>query len=75
MAVGRKNYLFAGSDGGGARWAVIASLIETAKLNGVELYAYLTDVLTRMSSGHPARDLDVLLPWNWSTAVKPAANV
>jgi transposase len=66
VALGRKNHLFAGSDGGADRWAVIASLIETAKLNSVEPYAYLKDVLERMSEGHPASRIDELLPWNWS---------
>ena len=75
VALTRKNSLFAGSDGGGARWAVAASLIETAKLNGVEPYAYLADVLARMSTGHPARDLDALLPWNWTPAVQSSENV
>ena len=57
--------LFAGSDGGGARWATVCSLITTAKLNNVEPFAYLKDVLERMSSGHPMSRLDDLLPWNW----------
>jgi transposase len=67
VALGRKNHLFAGSDGGGARWATICSLIETCKLNDVEPYAYLTDVLTRMADGHPVNRLDELLPWVWKT--------
>ena len=67
VALGRKNHLFAGSDGGGERWATICSLIETAKLNGVEPYAYLADVPQRMVDGHPASRLDDLLPWNWSS--------
>jgi transposase len=62
VSLGRKNHLFAGSDGGGSRWAILCSLIETAKLNGVEPYAYLTDVLTRMVDGHPINRLDELLP-------------
>ena len=66
VALGRKNHLFAGSDGGAERWAVIASLIETAKLNAVEPYAYLKDVLERMSNGYPISRIDDLLPWNWS---------
>lgn len=66
VALGRKNHLFAGSDGGGHRWAVICSLIETAKLNKVEPYAWLSDVFTRMADGHPANRLDELLPWNWA---------
>jgi transposase len=65
VALGRKNHLFAGSDGGGARWATLCSLIETAKLNDVEPYAYLRDVLTRMVEGHPINRLDDLLPWAW----------
>jgi len=65
VALGRKNHLFAGSDGGGARWAVVCSLIETAKMNGVEPYAYLRDVLERMVDGHPINRLDQLLPWAW----------
>jgi transposase len=65
VALGRKNHLFAGSDGGAQRWATVCSLIATAKLNDVEPFAYLTDVLERMSSGYPASRLDELLPWNW----------
>jgi transposase len=65
IALGRKNHLFAGSDGGAQRWATVASLIATAKLNAVEPYAYLKDVLDRMSNGHPMRQIDELLPWNW----------
>ncbi len=63
LALNRKNALFAGSDGGGEHWAVIASLIETCKLVGVEPQAYLTDVITRIVDGHPQRRLDELLPW------------
>jgi transposase len=66
IALGRKNHLFAGSDGGAARWAVVASLLATAKLNAVEPFAYLKDVLERMSNGHPMSRLDDLLPWNWN---------
>lgn len=71
VALGRKNHLFAGSDGGGERWAIVCSLIETAKLNGVEPFAYLTDVLERMAAGHPKNRLDELLPWNWRPAAIP----
>lgn len=66
VALGRKNHLFAGSDGGGHRWAVLCSLIESCKLNNVEPYAYLHDVLTRMVDGHPINRLDELLPWAWN---------
>ena len=66
VALGRKNALFAGSDGGARRWAVVGSLVETAKLNGVEPYAWLRDVLNRMVDGHPQQRLDEVLPWNWA---------
>jgi transposase len=66
VALGRKNHLFAGSDGGGERWAMICSLIATAKLNGVEPYAYLKDVLERMAAGYPINRLDELLPWKYT---------
>ena len=52
--------------GGAARWAVVTSLLTTAKLNDVEPFAYLKDVLERMSNGHPMSRLDDLLPWNWT---------
>jgi transposase len=72
VALGRKNHLFAGSDGGAERWAMVCSLITTAKLNEVEPYAYLKDVLQRMTDGHPMSRLDDLLPWNWTpTTVNP----
>jgi transposase len=72
VALGRKNHLFAGSDGGGARWATVCSLIESARLNGVEPYAYLRDVLQKMVDGHPINRLDELLPWNYPN-LSPAA--
>jgi transposase len=68
IALGRKNHLFAGSDGGGDRWAVVASLLATAQLNNVEPFAYLRDVLERMVAGHSASKIDELLPWNWKPA-------
>jgi transposase len=68
IALGRKNSLFAGSDGGARHWAIVASLVATAKLNGVEPLAWLTDVLERMVSGRTkAHELERLLPWNWKT--------
>jgi transposase len=63
LALNRKNALFAGSDGGAEHWAVIASLIETCKLLGVEPQGYLTDVITRIVNGHPQNRLDDLVPW------------
>lgn len=67
IAVGRKNWLFAGSDQGGHRAATIYSLIETAKLNGVDPEAWLTDTIARIAD-HPARSIDQLLPWNYRPA-------
>jgi hypothetical protein len=64
VAIGRKNYLFAGSDCGGERAAVMYSLIETAKLNGIDPEAYLRDVLARIAD-HPINRITELLPWNW----------
>jgi len=64
VAIGRKNYLFAGSDAGGHRAAAMYSLIETAKLNGLDPQFYLTDVLARIAD-HPARQISELLPWHW----------
>lgn len=63
LAINRKNALFAGSDNRGAHWAVIDSLVETCKLNGVEPQTYLADVMTRIVEGYPQRRLDELLPW------------
>jgi transposase len=64
VAIGRKNYLFAGSDVGGRRAAAIYSLIESAKLNGLNPQHYIADVLARIAD-HPARRIAELLPWNW----------
>ena len=66
IALGRKNYLFAGSDAGGKRAAAIYSLIETCKLNAINPHAYLADILTRISAGHPINRLDELLPWAYA---------
>jgi transposase len=62
-----KNTLFAGSDAGAKHWAIVASLIETCRLNGIEPFAYLKDILERMVAGHPISRLAELLPWNWKT--------
>ena len=67
LALNRKNALFAGSDKGGEHWAVLASLVETCKLNGVEPQAYLADVLNRLVNGHANRRIDELLPWAYVT--------
>ena len=64
IALGRKSWLFCGSDRGGQRAAAMYSLVVTAKMNGVDPQAWLADVLARIA-GHPAHRLDELLPWNW----------
>ena len=69
LALNRKNALFAGSDDGGDHWAVIASMIETAKLSGINPLLWLTDTLTRLAAGHHATALDQLMPWNFAGAV------
>ncbi|WOH52436.1 IS66 family transposase [Bradyrhizobium sp. sBnM-33] len=67
IALGRKAWLFCGSDRGGRRAAAMYSLIVTAKMNGIDPQAWLTDVLARISA-HPVHRLDELLPWNWTSA-------
>ena len=64
VALGRKSWLFCGSDRGGQRAAAMYSLVVAAKMNGVDPQAWLADVLSRIA-GHPAHRLDELLPWNW----------
>jgi transposase len=65
IALGRKSWLFAGSDRGGERAAVMYTLIQTARLNAIDPYAWLADVLARLPD-HPAKRIHELLPWNWS---------
>ena len=72
LALGRKNYLFAGSDGGGRRAAILYTLIQTATLNGFDPEAYLRDVLARIAE-HPINRIDDLLPWTWATSPGIAA--
>lgn len=67
LALGRKNYRFAGSDEGGIRAAAIYTLVETAKLNGLDPEAYLRDVLARIAE-HKIRRVAELLPWNVAAA-------
>ena len=64
IALLRKNALFAGSEIGGRNWALMASVIGTCKLNGVEPYAYLTWLFEKMAAGHPRAEYDKLLPWH-----------
>ena len=70
IALGRKSWLFAGSDRGGQRAGAMYSLIVTAKMNNVDPQAWLADVLARIAE-HPARDIDQLLPWNWRPRSAP----
>ena len=64
----RKNALFAGHDEGAQNWAIVASLIETCKLGGIDPSSYLADVLCRLVNLWPNARLDELLPWNWTAA-------
>jgi hypothetical protein len=74
VTLNRKNALFAGSDGGARHWAIAMTLIGTAKLNGIEPMAWLTDVLERIVSGRTkVNELDSLLPWNWKAPNAAAA--
>ncbi len=69
IAQGRHSYLFAGSERGARNWAILASLLTTAKLNGVDPLTWLTDVLERVVSGRTKNhQLHELLPWNWKAA-------
>ena len=72
VAVGRKNYLFAGSDAGGERAAAIYSLLGSAKLNGIDPERYMAEVLRRIAD-HPINRITELLPWNLFPA--PTAKV
>jgi transposase len=71
IALGRRSWLFAGSDEGGANWAAIASLVETCKLNSVDPQAYFTDLLGRLVNGWPQTRIDELMPWHWVPAKTP----
>jgi transposase len=72
MALGRKSWLFCGSDRGGQRAAAMYSLVVTAKMNGVDPQAWLANALSRIAA-HPAHRLDELLPWNWRLRPQAAA--
>jgi transposase len=65
QAITRKNALFAGSDGGGRTWATIATLLTTAKMNGVDPNAWLTQTLERIANRWPNSKIDDLMPWNF----------
>ena len=68
LALGRRNWTFAGSDAGGRRAAAMYTLIETCKLNDVDPRAWLADVLSRLPE-HPSSRVDELLSWNWNAVV------
>ncbi|MDT8277836.1 IS66 family transposase [Roseomonas mucosa] len=70
ICLSRKNALFASGDEGGARWAAVASLVETCKLSGVDPQRYFTDVLTRLVNGWPNGRIDELMPWCWGASNK-----
>jgi hypothetical protein len=72
VALGRKNYLFCGSNSGGERAAAIYSLVGSAKLNGLDPEAYLRQVLVRIAE-HPISRIEELLPWNLTDALLPVA--
>ena len=74
IALGRKNYLFAGSDTGGNRAAAIYSLIESCKLNAIDPEAYLRDILARIPD-HKINRIDELLPWNWQKRQNAASRM
>lgn len=73
VAIGRKNWLFAGSKAGGERAAAIYSVIETAKLNGIEPQAYIADGTEKIASGWPASRWDELMLWNWTAGRAPVS--
>jgi transposase len=70
VALTRKNALFAGSDEGAENWAMLASLIETCKLHGVNPEAYFTDVLTKLVNNWPNSRIAELLPWAWNAQAR-----
>ncbi|MBC9177724.1 IS66 family transposase [Pseudoroseomonas ludipueritiae] len=73
IAVTRKNFLFVGSDAGGERAAIIYTVAETAKLNGLNPEAYIASVLNRLACGHPVTRINELLPWNFKPETPSAA--
>jgi len=73
IAITRKNFLVLGSDAGGERAAILYTVLESAKLNGLDPQAWLRDVIDRMAKGHPINRLGELLPWNWNNQIASLA--
>ena len=74
IALGRRNWLFAGSHSGGQRAAAMYSILQTAKLNGINPEAYLTDIFSRIAAGHPITRISELMPWAFQSPLRdPAA--
>lgn len=71
LAMGRRNWTFAGSDSGGRRAAVLYTIIESAKMNGLDPEAYLADLIGRIAD-HPINRIAELLPWSWRSAESQA---
>lgn len=69
QTITRKNSLFAGSEGGGRTWATVATLLQTAKMNGVDPLDWLSQTLTRIAQGWPASEIEALMPWNFKPDV------
>ena len=73
IALGRRNWLFAGSHSGGERAAAMYSILQTAKLNGINPQAYLTDTLSRIAAGHPINRISKLMLWAFQSPDETAA--
>jgi len=73
VAITRKNFLFLGSNAGGERAAILYTVLETAKLNGLDPQAWLSDVIDRMANNQPINRLGELLPWNWQPEIATLA--
>jgi hypothetical protein len=73
IALGRRNWLFAGSHSGGERASAMYSILQTANLNGVNPEAYLTDTLSQIAAGHPINRISELMPWAYQSATNDTA--
>ena len=73
IALGRRNWLFAGSNSGGERAAAMYSILQTVKLNGLNPEAYLTDTLAKIAAGHPISRISELMPWAFQSPPRDTA--